>query len=44
MARAHSVPRKRGKARFHNTEIADALDEIADLLELQSANPFRDRA
>ena len=44
MARARSAPQKRGKTRFHNTEIADALDEIADLLELQSANPFRVRA
>ena len=44
MARARSVPQKREKVRFHNTEIADALDEIADLLELQSANPFRVRA
>jgi DNA polymerase (family X) len=28
----------------HNTEIADALDEVADLLELEQANPFRVRA
>ena len=28
----------------HNTEIADALDQIADLLELEEANPFRVRA
>ncbi|HVM78344.1 MAG TPA: DNA polymerase/3'-5' exonuclease PolX [Stellaceae bacterium] len=44
MARARAVRPKPAKARFHNTEIADALDEIADLLELQSANPFRVRA
>jgi DNA polymerase (family 10) len=28
----------------HNTEIADALDQVADLLELEQANPFRIRA
>jgi DNA polymerase (family X) len=28
----------------HNTEIAQCLDEIADLLELDDANPFRIRA
>ncbi|HUJ99605.1 MAG TPA: DNA polymerase/3'-5' exonuclease PolX [Stellaceae bacterium] len=28
----------------HNSEIADALDEVADLLELEQANPFRVRA
>lgn len=28
----------------HNTEIADALEQIADLLELEQANPFRVRA
>lgn len=28
----------------HNTEIADALDQVADLLELEQANPFRVRA
>jgi DNA polymerase (family 10) len=28
----------------HNTEIADALDQVADLLELEEANPFRIRA
>jgi len=44
MARTRAAPSKRAKAGFHNTEIADALDEIADLLELQSANPFRIRA
>ena len=44
MPRARAVRSKPTKGRFHNTEIADALDEIADLLELQSANPFRVRA
>jgi len=29
---------------FQNAEIAAALDEIADLLEIQGANPFRVRA
>ena len=29
---------------IRNTQIADAFDEIADLLELQQANPFRVRA
>ncbi len=29
---------------MNNAEIADALDEIADLLEFQAANPFRVRA
>src|SRR3990172_421182 len=28
----------------HNADIAAAFDEIADLLELQNANPFRIRA
>ncbi len=28
----------------HNTEIADALDQVADLLELEQGNPFRIRA
>lgn len=28
----------------HNPEIAAALEELADLLELQEANPFRVRA
>ena len=28
----------------HNTEIADALDQVADLLELEQANAFRIRA
>jgi DNA polymerase (family 10) len=28
----------------HNAEIADALDQVADLLELEQANPFRIRA
>jgi DNA polymerase (family 10) len=28
----------------YNTEIADALDQVADLLELEQANPFRIRA
>jgi DNA polymerase (family X) len=28
----------------HNTEIADALDQVADLLELEQENPFRIRA
>ena len=30
--------------RVHNEEIARALDEIADLLEIEEANPFRVRA
>jgi DNA polymerase (family 10) len=29
---------------MHNTKIADALEQIADLLEFQEANPFRVRA
>ena len=29
---------------MNNAEIADALDEIANLLEFQAANPFRVRA
>lgn len=29
---------------IHNPEIAQALDDLADLLELQEANPFRVRA
>jgi len=44
---AHSRPLPRRASRLpalHNAEIADALDEIADLLELQAANPFRVRA
>jgi DNA polymerase (family 10) len=28
-------------AAAHNSEIADALDQVADLLELEQANPFR---
>ncbi len=28
----------------HNTEIADAFERLADLLEIESANPFRVRA
>ena len=28
----------------HNTEIADALDQVADLLELEQGQPFRIRA
>ncbi len=28
----------------HNPEIAQSLDDIADLLELEEANPFRVRA
>lgn len=44
MARARAQPRKPAKAKLRNGEIADALDEIADLLDLQSANPFRIRA
>jgi len=28
----------------HNPDIAQGLDDIADLLELQDANPFRVRA
>jgi hypothetical protein len=28
----------------HNPEIAQGLDDIADLLELEDANPFRVRA
>jgi hypothetical protein len=28
----------------HNTEIADRLDELADLLEIENENPFRVRA
>ena len=28
----------------HNTEIANALDQVADLLELEQGNPFRIRA
>jgi len=28
----------------HNTEIADLFEELADLLEIESANPFRVRA
>jgi DNA polymerase (family 10) len=28
----------------HNTDIAAAFDEIADLLEIQGDNPFRIRA
>jgi DNA polymerase (family 10) len=31
-------------ARAHNPEIAQSLDDIADLLELDEANPFRVRA
>jgi DNA polymerase/3'-5' exonuclease PolX len=26
---------------IHNAEIASALDEIADVLEIEGANPFR---
>lgn len=37
------VPTELGKTR-RNDEIAAALDEIADLLEIQGANPFRIRA
>lgn len=29
---------------IHNAEIASALDEIADVLEIEGANPFRIRA
>lgn len=29
---------------IHNADVAAALDEIADLLELEEANPFRVRA
>ncbi len=29
---------------IHNTEIADKLDELADLLDIENANPFRIRA
>jgi len=29
---------------IHNTEIADLFEELADLLEIESANPFRVRA
>ncbi len=29
---------------IHNADIAAALDEIADLLELEETNPFRVRA
>ncbi|MEJ2132340.1 MAG: helix-hairpin-helix domain-containing protein [Gammaproteobacteria bacterium] len=28
----------------HNAEIAEAFDELADLLEIENANPFRVRA
>jgi DNA polymerase (family 10) len=31
-------------AAAHNSEIADALDQVADLLKLERANPFRIRA
>ncbi|HYC13342.1 MAG TPA: helix-hairpin-helix domain-containing protein, partial [Stellaceae bacterium] len=44
MPRARAQPRKSAKAKLRNAEMADALDEIADLLDLQSANPFRIRA
>src|ERR1700690_228460 len=45
MARARPMSRGTSKVpALHNTEIADALDEIASLLELQAANPFRVRA
>jgi len=29
---------------IHNADIADIFDEIADLLEIEGANPFRVRA
>ena len=35
---------KRTAGPAHNAEIADGLDQIADLLELEKANPFRVRA
>lgn len=36
--------RRTVRAPARNTEVADAFDEIADLLELEEANPFRVRA
>lgn len=38
------MPSARSRPALHNTEIAETLDDIADLLEIQSANPFRVRA
>jgi len=29
---------------IHNAEIADKFDELADLLDIENANPFRIRA
>lgn len=50
MGRATSIHRARvpryahTAASAHNAEISDALDQIADLLEIEKANPFRVRA
>ena len=47
-AKGQAKPAKRTAARqrppARNTEVADAFDEIADLLELEQGNPFRIRA
>lgn len=46
----HSPPNARakqpapGKTALHNAEIAAALDEVADILEIENANQFRVRA
>lgn len=39
-----NVKEAHGRAPARNAEIADAFDEIADLLELEQENPFRIRA
>lgn len=40
----HALPRRHGAATPRNDEIAGLFDEIADLLEIEGANPFRIRA
>ena len=47
MTAARQAPARRPHLRpgtFHNADIAAALDEIADILEIEEANPFRVRA
>jgi DNA polymerase (family 10) len=41
--RRHSTPHV-GRGPVHNAEIAAAFNEIADILEIEGANPFRIRA
>jgi DNA polymerase (family 10) len=42
--RARASPAGQTPTAAHNVEIADKLDQIAELLELEQANPFRVRA